>query len=168
MSSHPMNSTPRSTETTKWLSFRMGGQLLALELLKVREIIALQDCVPTPSAPPQIHGIVDLRDQWIPLLDMGHLLGVPSFEPHQESCIIVFEATDSSATRRKVGVVVEEIDEIHELSERQLRAPDERCAQLVPLRTHELLTLQEWETLDLWFSSVTPPNERGRDERQTA
>ena len=65
-------------EQLPWVILRLGKHRLGLSALWVREMTALGQVVAAPGSGPHLRGMIDLRGETLPLLDMRHLLGLPS------------------------------------------------------------------------------------------
>src|SRR6056297_1463875 len=72
------------------LSFVLGGQVFAVDVHHVREIVDLADIAPLPNAPHDVLGITDLRGQSIVIVDLAARLGTRA-EPADDARIVVFE-----------------------------------------------------------------------------
>ncbi len=62
--------------TVNLACFEVKGQLYALEVTAVREIVRMQPIAPLPNAPSLIEGVVDLRGAVVPILDLSRVLGL--------------------------------------------------------------------------------------------
>lgn len=61
--------------TVNLACFEVKGQIYALEVGHVREIVRVPNITPLPNAPELIEGVVDLRGSVIPVLDLARVLG---------------------------------------------------------------------------------------------
>ena len=64
----------------KYLTFVMADEEYGLEILKVREINGYMDITPVPQTPAYVKGVINLRGQVIPVIDLRSKLGMPSAE----------------------------------------------------------------------------------------
>ena len=71
--------------------FEIKGQLYALDIAQVKEIVRVQEITPLPNAPALIEGVIELRKKVIPVIDLGRALGQPATEPTPLSRIAVVE-----------------------------------------------------------------------------
>ena len=60
--------------------FGVAGQVYALEVALIREIVRRPEITSLPNAPTLIEGVVELRDNVIPVIDLGRALGHPAME----------------------------------------------------------------------------------------
>jgi len=71
--------------------FEVQGQLYALDVSQVREIVRFQEVTPLPMAPTLIEGVIDLRGRVIPVIDLSRLLGGTRSEATVRSRIVVLD-----------------------------------------------------------------------------
>lgn len=75
----------------KYLTFELGNEEYGLELLRVREIIALMDITSVPLTPSYVRGVMNLRGKVIPVVDLRSKFGMERTEDHDRKCIIVVD-----------------------------------------------------------------------------
>jgi len=99
----------------KYLTFSLGAEQYGLEILKVREIIGYIDVTAVPQTPPYVKGVINLRGQVIPVVDLRAKFGMETAEVTEESCIIVVEILQG---RRKcsMGIVVDRVQEVLDIA----------------------------------------------------
>jgi purine-binding chemotaxis protein CheW len=66
-----------ASSTLPVLGFWVGESRCGLELRVLAEVRPLGPCAPVPGAPPQVLGVVNLRGQFLPVIDLAGLLGLP-------------------------------------------------------------------------------------------
>ena len=71
--------------------FEVGGQVYALDVSQVREVVRWQPVTPLPNAPALIEGVIDLRGAVIPVVDLGRALGLEAVKPGMRARIAVTE-----------------------------------------------------------------------------
>lgn len=86
--------------------FRLAGEIYALDIEIVREIIRLQDVVAIPEAPDHIAGVISLRDRVIPIVELRRRFGLPRGEEDQSARIVIIDL-DGSPVGIKVDAVLE-------------------------------------------------------------
>ncbi len=95
------------------LTFKVGGEEYGAPVLKVREIVAHDAITRLPAVAPWIRGVVNVRGQVLPVVDLAVKFGLASTERSPLSCIVVFElAVDGHET--PVGAIVEEVCQVLE------------------------------------------------------
>jgi chemotaxis protein histidine kinase CheA len=84
-----IDSNPCEDFQGKGLIFRVGYTEVALPVLSLKEVLEYVDPTPVPIPSDLILGIVHLRGQVIPVLNLPRILGQPEESPSTETCILV-------------------------------------------------------------------------------
>jgi purine-binding chemotaxis protein CheW len=96
----------RSEPGLRYLRFSLGEEEYALELLRVREVIALPEVTPIPQTPPYFLGIINLRGQVITVVDLRSKLSIKPRAQSEEAVIICDLGSIS------LGVLVDSINSV--------------------------------------------------------
>jgi purine-binding chemotaxis protein CheW len=99
----------------KYLVFQLGREEFGIRVLKVREIMGVQDITAVPHQPPHVKGVINLRGKVIPVVDLRLKFGLPSVEYSQRTCIIVVQLR-GSVNSILTGVVVDSVAEVLNLA----------------------------------------------------
>ena len=99
----------------KYLTFALAHEEYGLEILKVREIIGYMNITAVPQTPPYIKGVINLRGQVIPVVDLRAKFGMETAEVTEQSCIIVVEITQSGR-KANTGIVVDRVQEVLDIA----------------------------------------------------
>jgi purine-binding chemotaxis protein CheW len=71
--------------------FEVGGRPVGIDVAQLREVVRFQPATPLPGAPAQIEGVIELRGAFVPVVDLGRLLGGEPLRPGPRSRIAVAE-----------------------------------------------------------------------------
>jgi purine-binding chemotaxis protein CheW len=120
MSATEVTQNPREREMMqekegKYLTFALAHEEYGLEILKVREIIGYMDITALPQTPAYIKGVINLRGQVIPVVDLRTKFGMETAEVTDQTCIIVVEITQSGR-KFNTGIVVDRVQEVLDIS----------------------------------------------------
>ena len=99
----------------KYLTFALAREEYGLEILKVREIIKYINVTAIPQTPPYVKGVVNLRGQVIPVVDLRAKFGMETAEVTDETCIIVVEIAQSGRTFN-TGIIVDRVQEVLDIA----------------------------------------------------
>jgi purine-binding chemotaxis protein CheW len=99
----------------KYLAFRLGKEDFAIQVLKVREIVGIQDITAVPQMPNHVKGVINLRGKVIPVVDLRLKFGLPEREYTQRTCIIVVQV-HSAGVAMQSGIIVDEVSEVLNLA----------------------------------------------------
>ena len=75
----------------QYVTFSLGGELFGVEVSRTREILSLTPVTKVPQTPEYLLGVINLRGQVVPVIDMRLKLGLPAGEETEDTCIIVVE-----------------------------------------------------------------------------
>ncbi|MGE5296339.1 MAG: chemotaxis protein CheW [Solirubrobacterales bacterium] len=99
----------------EYLTFALANEEYGLEILKVREIIGYIEVTAVPQTPAYIKGVINLRGQVIPVIDLRSKFGMPTAQVTERTCIIVVEITQSERTF-DTGIIVDRVQEVLEIA----------------------------------------------------
>ncbi len=99
----------------KYLTFALGPEEYGLEILKVREIIGYMEITAVPQTPHEVKGVINLRGQVIPVIDLRAKFGMETAEITDESCIIVVEINQGNRSF-STGIVVDHVQEVLDIA----------------------------------------------------
>ena len=99
----------------KYLTFALGPEEYGLEILKVREIIGYMDITSVPQTPAHVKGVINLRGQVIPVIDLRAKFGMETTEVTDQTCIIVVETSRGNSTF-STGIVVDHVQEVLDIA----------------------------------------------------
>lgn len=102
----------QATQKGKNLTFNVDNETYGFEIKYVRQIIGLQEITPVPEQPSYIKGIINLRGQIIPIMDIRLKFLKDEKDYDDRTCIIVLDVEDLS-----IGVIVDRVSEVIEIDD---------------------------------------------------
>ncbi len=99
----------------KYLTFQLAREEFGIRVLKVREIMGLQEITAVPQTPAHVKGVINLRGKVVPVIDLRLKFGIPPAEYTQRTCIIVTQAQTESGPVL-IGIVVDGVSEVLSLT----------------------------------------------------
>lgn len=103
------------TQKNKYLTFRLAGEDYGFEIIYVTEIIGIQKITEVPEMPKYVKGVINLRGQVIPVMDVRLRFGMDERIYDERTCIIVVRVDTAS-----VGLVVDKVNEVVDIPETQV------------------------------------------------
>jgi purine-binding chemotaxis protein CheW len=103
----------------KYLTFRLGEEDYGLEILKVQEIIGMQEITGIPRTPDFVKGVINLRGKVIPVVDLRLKFTMAEAEVSRKTCIIVVQITKET-DKVIMGIVVDEVSEVLEIEGKEI------------------------------------------------
>ena len=108
----------------KYLTFQLAKEEFGIRVLKVREIMGLQEITAVPQTPPHIKGVINLRGKVVPVIDLRLKFGLEAAEYTQRTCIIVTQVQGESGAIL-MGIVVDGVSEVLNLTAQEIEdTPD--------------------------------------------
>jgi len=99
----------------KYLTFHLVQEEFGIRVLKVREIMGVQEITAVPQTPAHVKGVINLRGKVIPVIDLRLKFGLPAAEYGQRTCIIVAQV-QGEAGPIQMGVIVDGVSEVLNLT----------------------------------------------------
>ncbi|WLV24010.1 chemotaxis protein [Aciduricibacillus chroicocephali] len=111
------------TNELEVVTFHVGSGSFGINVLKVREIIVPLPITDTPNAHPNVEGVIRLREEIIPVIDLARVLNLPPSDNPEKDKLIIAELN-----QLKVAFHVHSVSRIHRISWEQIEKPDELSA----------------------------------------
>jgi purine-binding chemotaxis protein CheW len=116
----------------KYLSFWLGQEEYAIQVLRVREIMGVQEITAVPQTPRYVKGVINLRGKVIPVMDLRLRFGLSEVEHTHRTCIIVVEIHQGQ-TPLWMGIIVDAVSEVLTLAASDIEdTPDFGAATAAP------------------------------------
>lgn len=112
--SEPIGATT-DARSGKYLTFHLGNEEFGIRVLKVREIMGIQEITAVPQTPGHVKGVINLRGKVVPVIDLRLKFGLASAEYTQRTCIIVTQVQGESGLIL-IGVIVDGVSEVLNLA----------------------------------------------------
>lgn len=101
----------------QYVVFRIGQEEYGVDIQKVSIIEKMMNIARVPTAPPAILGVVNLRGEIIPVLDLRKRFDMPSREQDDDTRIIIFRMGEVV-----LGMLVDMVSEVHHLLESDIES----------------------------------------------
>ncbi len=156
------NARPQAIGEQQYLTFLLGGEMFAIEILNVREIIEYGALTTVPMMPAFIRGVINLRGAVVPVIDLSVRFSRAPVEVTRRTCIIIIEI-DNAGERQDIGVVVDSVSEVLDIPGNMIEPPPSFGARIrtdfiqgmgkvnerfvIILNVHNVLSVEEMSTL---------------------
>jgi purine-binding chemotaxis protein CheW len=108
--------------TRQYLTFLLNGEVFALGILSVKEIIEYSAPTAVPLTPAYVRGVINLRGAVVPVLDLSIRFGKPEGPVTKRTCILILEI-EAGAERHDLGVVVDAVNAVLEIPSEDIQPP---------------------------------------------
>jgi purine-binding chemotaxis protein CheW len=115
-------STTGITETTQYLTFKLADETFTVDVAKVREILDYTPATKVPGTPEFMRGVINVRGNVVPVVDMRLKFGLSATEKTVDTCIVVMEIRVDEDTTI-LGALVDSVQEVFELEASQIEPP---------------------------------------------
>ena len=116
-------------EQQQYLTFMLGDEMFAIGILSIREIIEYGFVTEVPMTPPFIRGVINLRGAVVPVVDLALRFGRQARENTKRTCIVIVEI-ESAKGSQEMGIVVDTVSEVLEISGNDIEPPPEFGARI--------------------------------------
>jgi purine-binding chemotaxis protein CheW len=110
--------------TRNYVTLGIGSEIFAIDVKFVREILGLREIALLPKAPPFVIGVIDVRGNTVPVVDLRLKLGMEPFPITDQTRILVLELT-IEGHHATIGLMSDQVFEVAELEGSDIEAPPE-------------------------------------------
>ena len=153
----------------QYLTFQLGGEMFAVGILNVKEIIEYGHLTEIPMMPAFIRGVINLRGAVVPVIDLAARFGGKTTQVARRTCIVILEVADQEL-RSDIGIMVDAVSEVLEIPSSEIEPPPSFGARIradfisgmgkiagrfvIILNINNVLSVQEISML----SELSPPS----------
>jgi purine-binding chemotaxis protein CheW len=118
-----------SSGAGRYLTFTLGGEIYAVSILEISEIIEFRTLTVVPMMPSYIRGVVNLRGRVLPVVDLAARFGRPATVAGRRTGIIVVELVDRAAESdgtepgpsvQGIGIMVDAVNKVVHLNDEDI------------------------------------------------
>jgi purine-binding chemotaxis protein CheW len=113
-----MSNSPIS-ETRQYLTFKLGNEIFATDVAKVREVLDFTTITEIPRTPDFMSGVINLRGSVVPVVDMRLCLDMSKTERTTNTCIVVLEVILEKESI-VIGALADSVEEVIDLEPDQI------------------------------------------------
>ena len=106
----------------QYLTFTLGGEMFAVAILNVKEIIEYGTVTEIPMMPGFIRGVINLRGAVVPVIDLSCRFGGKSTEVARRTCIVIIELMQDDQ-KHDIGIMVDAVSEVLEIARSEIEPP---------------------------------------------
>jgi purine-binding chemotaxis protein CheW len=115
-------SASERTESRQHLTFRLGQEIFAIDVAKVREVLDLTQVTAIPRTPEFMRGVINLRGTVVPVVDLRLCFDMTKTESTRSTCIVVVEVMLDGETA-VIGALADSVEEVLDLEPEQIEPP---------------------------------------------
>jgi len=119
-----INELEEDTQKNRYLTFSLGNETYAIEIMWVTEIIKIQNITKVPEMPDFVKGIINLRGKIIPIMDIRIRFNKEKNEYNDRTCVIIIDVDNMS-----IGIIVDDVSEVVTIEEENVVAPPQKSTK---------------------------------------
>ncbi len=108
--------------SNQYLTFNLGEEEFALEIAAVREVLDMTSITKVPRTPIFMRGVINLRGNVVPVIDLRQILGMDAARIRDNDCIVIVEV-GMDGERIQLGAMADSVQEVIDLDDRQIDPP---------------------------------------------
>ncbi len=117
----------------QFLTFVLSGETFGIGILHIREIIEYANLTTVPLMPDFISGVINLRGNVVPVVNLTRRFELEPKEIGKRTCIIIVDIKDGDDDESiEVGIVVDIVNEVIELTDAEIATPPAFGARIRP------------------------------------
>ena len=105
-----------------YLAFMLGGEIFAVDILRIREIIEYTAPTVVPMMPPSLLGVINVRGSVVPVIDLAARFGWEPVKVGRRTCIVIVEIMHQKSLH-VLGLVVDKVNMVTEIKSENIEAP---------------------------------------------
>lgn len=128
----PASDTAAAAHSGRYLTFVLGGEVYALGILDVTEILAYRSLTVVPMMPTFIRGVINLRGRVVPVVDLAARFGKAETEVARRTSIIIVETSGytndekdekDDSSKQDIGIMVDAVNEVVHFDAEDIEPP---------------------------------------------
>jgi len=101
-------------ESGQYLTFLQRGEMFAIGILGIKEIIEYASLTTVPLMPEFISGVINIRGAVVPVIDLSARFGRETAVTTRRSCIVIIETVNNNE-KMDIGIIVDSVSEVLEI-----------------------------------------------------
>jgi purine-binding chemotaxis protein CheW len=128
----------------QFVTYRIGAQHFAIEIHRLTEVLSYGPITPLPGAPRFVEGMIDLRGELVPIIDLRKRMGLKDIRNQMQTRILI-----TRIQQQKIGLIVDLADQVYTVPVENIKAPPEGSEFILAVakQDQELLVILDLERL---------------------
>jgi|SRR4051812_6991443 purine-binding chemotaxis protein CheW len=112
----------KTSQVEQYLTFLIASEEYAINILKVKEILEFATLTTVPNAPLWIRGVINLRGNVVPVVDLSRKFGMASREITKFTCIVITEVKCNGEILT-MGLMADSVSQVIDLAADDIQPP---------------------------------------------
>src|SRR6185437_1284225 len=109
-------------QSQQYLTFVLSGEVFAIGILAIKEIIEYSNPTRVPMMPEYLRGVINLRGLVVPVIDLAVRFGKPPSPVTKRTCIVIVEI-DLDGERYDIGAMVDAVNAVVDIPAGEIEPP---------------------------------------------
>lgn len=120
----PAATAQAKAEAGQYLTFVLGGEVYALGILNIKEIIDYGNLTDVPMMPAFVKGVINLRGSVVPVVDLQVRFGKGATQIAKRTGIVIVEtAAGEGEEQQDIGIIVDAVNEVIDIAQSEIEPP---------------------------------------------
>ena len=150
--------SPEEGRDGQYLSFILGDEDYAVDILKVREIRGWEDVRPLPDTPDYVKGVLDLRGAIVPIIDLRLRFGLEKVQ-YTPTTVTIVLTVNVDGEQHIVGIVVDSVSDVLDVAAGDMRASPRLGKKIDTKYILGMVTLEQRVVILLDVDKLLDPEE---------
>lgn len=103
----------------QYLTFYVGREVFGVAILAIKEILEYCPSTAIPMVPKYIHGVINLRGQVLPIIDLSERLSIEGGEIGRRSCYVIAEVAFEDE-KYDIGILIDSVNEVIDIPKSEI------------------------------------------------
>jgi purine-binding chemotaxis protein CheW len=113
---------PSAQHGSKYLTFSAAGEMYAISISVIKEIIEYRSPTDVPMMPDYMRGVINLRGRVVPVIDLSARFSRGRSDPNRRSCFVIVELRQQDHAM-DIGVLVDAVSAVLEITDADIEPP---------------------------------------------
>lgn len=118
-------------DQAQYLTFSVSGEMYAMAILHVKEIIEYGAITTVPMMPDFVRGVINLRGAVVPVVDLANRFGGSPSKITRRSCIVIVEVEIDDESL-DIGIIVDSVSAVLDIPASEIEPPPAFGARIRP------------------------------------
>lgn len=120
---------PAAAQARQYLTFMVAGEMFAIPIASIKEIIEYRAPTDVPMMPSFMRGVINLRGRVVPVIDLSARFGRGKSETTRRTCIVIVELAQEQE-QHELGIAVDAVSAVLDIADADVEPPPNFGAKL--------------------------------------
>ncbi|HEY6798952.1 MAG TPA: chemotaxis protein CheW [Kineosporiaceae bacterium] len=111
------------SRSDRYLAFVLGGDVYAVDILDVTEIMEFRTLTVVPMVPEFIRGVINLRGSVVPVVDLALRFGKQPTQVARRTSILIVETSGADGSAQHIGILVDAVNKVLNFGATEIEPP---------------------------------------------